>query len=478
MVVSPSSPTDPLVPRFADEIFLEIFEHLTEVDLLSLATISKHIHELSLVACFDRYGITEDDIAAKSFPPLSKSRAFPTIALGRFVTTVEALRLRFHTSTQLSRDVNALASLVRRMPPIKSTDLDFSPWPRRLPPNVIRCDIEGLLLALVFEFRMRPIVVISPLVVTVVRPHRPPVNVIRRIFRRARTSGTSEATIDEKAFRDALVIFTLMRAGRVIPSVSVRAFDPPAPLGAVIIIGAARIQSLRFARDLGLSPAEVSVILDNLNIPLLRSIDAEQRSIPEDALSAFLCRHPTVQRLSLRGPPPMPPLRTPSTSGPPDALPQLEHIIGSARFIAWVLASPDPFPQLVVTTMELYPAFNVTKDYRAALRGLAQRPAMDTLVLQFNGWTPWNEQDFTAPTAPERELPHVVDLRLTFRFPSRLPRGTALIQWLRLFGSVRSVSLFDSVPLDGWCVVLRKELPQIKFTSHVLSGFIPPISPT
>ncbi|KAJ7026360.1 hypothetical protein C8F04DRAFT_1125502 [Mycena alexandri] len=470
MVLSPTSHTDPLLPRFADEIFLEIFEHLTDMDLLSLATISKHIHELSLVACFGRYGITEADIAAKSFPPLSKSQAFPTIPLGRFVTTVDALRLRFHTSTQLNRDVNALASLVRRMEPIKSTDLDFSPWPRRLQPNVIRCDMEALSLALVSPFRMRPIVVISPLVVTVVRPHRPPVNVVRRIFRRVRTSGNTEATIDEKAFRDALVIFTLMRAGRVIPSVSVRAFDPPAPLGAVIIIGAARIQNLRFARDLGLSPAEVSVILDNLNIPLLRSIDAEQRSIPENALSAFLCRHPTVQHLSLRGPPPMPPLRILPTSMPPDALPQLQHIIGSARLIAWVLASPDPFPQLVVTTIELYPAFGLPADYRAALHGLARRPTMDTLVLQFNGWTPWNEQEFTAPTAPERELQQVDDLRLTFRLPSRLPRSPAFIQWLRLFSSVRTVMLFGYVALDDWCVVLRKELPHIKFTSHVLSA--------
>jgi hypothetical protein len=78
-----------------------------------------------LLSYLSRYGITETDIAANSFPQLSTSGAFPAFRIARFITGVDALRLRFDPRTQLDRDVRALASLARRLPS-RPSSLTFS----------------------------------------------------------------------------------------------------------------------------------------------------------------------------------------------------------------------------------------------------------------------------------------------------------------------------------------------------------------
>ncbi|KAJ7183835.1 hypothetical protein C8R46DRAFT_1027479 [Mycena filopes] len=463
------------LPRFADEIILEIFEHLTDQDLLSLAIISQHIHEVALLAYFSRYGITESDIATKTFPQLSNTGAFRAFCVARFIAGVDTLRLRFDQTPTLHRDVDALARFARRMPPIKSVDLEFSPWQGGKPQAQL--DVVGLLLTVISDFRTRPIVVMSPFAVCVVRPHKPSLRGIRGILERLRPTRSSTGpesepiTIDEKQFRDAVLIFTLMRAGRVIPSVSIRMFDPPAPLGAVLVVHAAGLRNLHFAADLHLSPAEMSLAMNHITVPLLRSINAEQHDIPEAALHGLICRHPTLEHLKLRGSPATPPASAaPPPPLPADALPQIEHIIGSARLLAWLLASPHPFPLLRAITLEMRPGPHVLEDYRTALRGLARRFHTDTVALKCVGCAPWDAPDFAAAEVPEHTLTGVVDLRLTFLRPTRAPRDARrFIAWLRLFGGLRRVALFDTtLPLGGYCGVLQKELPHITFTSHIL----------
>ncbi|KAJ7167908.1 hypothetical protein C8R46DRAFT_1218829 [Mycena filopes] len=470
MAFSPPPPMATVLPRFVDEIILEIFKHLTDQDLLSLAIISQHIHEVALLAYFSRYGITESDIAAKAIPQLSTTGAFPAFRVARFITGVVSLRLQFDVSPNLHRDVDALASLLRRMPSIKSVDLNFGLWQGRIKPHV-ELDMAGHLLTLISEFRTRPIVVASPLAVSIVRPYKPSLRGIRGILERLRPSTRSSEpiTIDEKQFRDALLIFTLLRVGRVIPNVSIRMFDPPAPLGAVIVVHPAGLRNLRFAAD-SLSLAEMSLTLNHITVSSLGSIEAEQRDIPEVALHGLLCRHPTLEHLTLRGPPATPPPRTPPPPLPADALPKIEHIIGSARLLAWVLASPHPFPLLRVITLELRPAPQALEDYRTALRGLARRPGTDTLALKCIGCAPWEAPGFDFDSGAEAALTGVADLRLTFLRPTRVPRDPRrLIAWLRLFKALRLVALLDTMlPLGAYCGVLQKELPHITFTSHIL----------
>ncbi|KAJ7218255.1 hypothetical protein B0H12DRAFT_1153268 [Mycena haematopus] len=470
MVSSPSSSL-----ALSDELILKIFEYLTDTELLSLAAVSKHFHDVALMTHLGRYGITETNIEANSFEITSGAiRAFH---VARFVTRIDALRLRFESNNDLDRDVAALASLVRELPPIKSIDLEFSPsismgeW----------CNIEGLVLDLISANSSRTSITISPMTVSIARPRKPALYAVRKLIGRLCTVGSApylptELKIGEAQLREALKIVSLLRLGGQPPSVSIRALDPAAPVGSLIVLRAVTISSLHLTPELGLSSAETSVLLAHLNLPLLRTVDVTACAVSEPALHSFLCRHPTLYGIRLRSR--RAKKHSPQTSLPAllslDALPQLDHVFASARLLAWVLASPQPSPHLVAVTIELHvyktPSAELRESYCAALRGLARRPTADTLVLQLAGWAPWDAPDFTATTAPERALSHVVDLRLTFLYPSRLPRGKVLVEWVRLFGGLQTVSLFDTRPLEGLCVLLRKEFPHISITSGYTRG--------
>ncbi|KAJ6559300.1 hypothetical protein B0H10DRAFT_2119743 [Mycena sp. CBHHK59/15] len=471
MVLSPGAPST--LRWFSDEIILEILEHLTDAELLSLAGISKHIHELALLSHLSRYGITENDIASNSFPPLSTSGAFRAFLLARFITGMNELRLRFDNSAQLDRDVRALTNLVQRLPPIRSIDLDAEMAAVRLG------DMEGMVLSLISAYRSRPSVAISPLPVSIIRPHKPAFHAVRRWYSGIGTLGSEKydrkgPLIDDQDFREEMGIFTLMRMGGLIPNISIRAFDPPNPLGTLIVLHASGISDLRFPSGLRLFCVEMSAIFENLQLPLLHGVEAALSTISAPSLLTFLRRHPTLRRLRLPGPPDHPKAPKSNTRArrdplPPDALPQLEHVFGSVHLVAWVLASAHPFPQFTAVTIELHDGASTRDDYHNALRGIARRPALSTLTLHLDGWSPWNARDFDPATAPESDVPHVADLRLTFKWPSGVIRKPELlVEWLRLFRGLREVSLFNHISTTYLSGLLGRECPNIKFTWYKL----------
>ncbi|KAJ7606974.1 hypothetical protein DFH06DRAFT_1250555 [Mycena polygramma] len=461
-------------PRFTDEIILEILEHLDDEELLSLAPVSKHIHDLALLSCLSRYGITETDIAANAFPPLSTSGAFPAFRAARFITSVDKLRLKFDVGAKLDQDVLALASLARRLP-IKSMDLDFAV---RLTPRAVRavrqCDMEGLIFTLISEHRSRPTVNISPFAVSIIRPHKPRFPLLRRLRGRPQ--------IKEAQFREELYILPLMRMGGAIPSISIRKFDVPDVLGTMLIFRASAISDLRFPPNLKLSAAEMTAIFEYLTLPLLRGVEAGLSGISGASLHGFLCRHRTLERLVLRGP------SDPKSKSkgvhscdwgqqkvfPADVLPKLEHVLGSAPLIGWILASPSPFPLLTVVTIELHKGASTPAAYARALQGIARRPAIDTLSLQVYGWFPWDEKHFDARAAEavafERNASHIVDLRLTFKmqYGGSVAKTPLLAKWLRLFTGVRKLALVETVPMKGLAPFLQQECPHIECTAYHL----------
>ncbi|KAJ7767043.1 hypothetical protein DFH07DRAFT_938636 [Mycena maculata] len=461
----------PLLARFSDEIILEIFENLTDAELLSLAPISKHIHDLALLSYLGRYGITESDIANNTFPQLSTSGAFPALRVARFITGLTTLRLRFDPSRKLDGDVRALQNLMRRLR-INSVDMDFlSRSTRRHARAVRQCDMVGMLFTLVSDYHSRPCVAISPIVVSIIRPQKPPLSAVLRVYSAMRAIGSKRyirkwPAIEEEQFRQELTLFPIMRAVGVIPSISVQAFNPPHALGTLIVLRASGISALRFPPNLKLSAGEVTAIFENLTLPLLRGVEAAFSVVSRAPLHGFLCRHPTLERLRVSGPP----KRGKSTAAPPalpcDALPRLEHILGSAQLNAWVLASENPFPQLTVVTLELHKGASTADAYRSTLRGVARRPAIDTVSLQIFAWLPWDGRHFHAGTAPEREVPYVVDLRITFKAGTGVRNLPAMVEWLRLFPGLREVSLFDDIEMKTVCTILRKEFPQITFTAY------------
>ncbi|KAJ7099042.1 hypothetical protein C8R43DRAFT_1244338 [Mycena crocata] len=472
----------PLLARFTDELILEIFEHLTNDELLPLATISKHIHSLALLSHLRRHGITESDIAANSYPPLSTSGAFPAFLIARFVTRLDSLKLRFDPSTKLDRHVSALATLVQRLPPIKSIDLEFCSWPARAQMNAARrCDMEGLLLTLISGYRSRPSVAVSPLSVTIIRPHKPSFHAVRRLYSFVRAPSSKKSNpagagglIEEHQIREKLVIFPLLRVGGVIPNISIRAFDAPDVLGTLIVLRASGISDLRFPSNLRLSPAEISAVFARIKLPLLRCVEAAFGAIDPAALHGFFCRHDSLQLLRLRGPPAVTrsaETATPREPLPPDALPQLEHVLGSTPLLAWILASPHPFPELTVVTLELYKSPLAKTHYASALRGIAHRPNLTVVSLQLHGCAPWDAKEFDGPAAPERGLRHVRDLRVTWKALSAVPRNHMIVaRWMKLFPSLDQVSLFDHLPMEVLCGLLERECPNVKFVPYKMKG--------
>ncbi|KAJ6517280.1 hypothetical protein C8R47DRAFT_1086849 [Mycena vitilis] len=457
-----------------DEILLEILEYLDDEDLLSLAPISKHIHDLALLSCLGRYGITETDIASHSFPPLSTSGAFPAFRVARFITSVDKLRLRFDVSAKLDQDVLALASLARRLP-IKSMDLDFAVRRTSRAVRAVRqCDMEGLIFTLISEHRSRPTVNISPFAVSIIRPHKPRFSILRRLRERPQ--------IKEAQFREELYILPLMRKGGAIPSISIRKFDAPDVLGTMLIFRASAVSALRFPPNLKLSAAEISAIFQYLTLPLLRSVEVGLAGISDASLYGFLCRHRTLERLVFRGPSEV----KPKSKGvhqcdwgqqrvlPADVLPKLEHVLGSAPFIGWILSSPSLFPKLTGIAIELHKGASTPTAYARAFQSIAQRPAIDTLSLQIYGWFPWDEKHFDARTATEksleRKVPHIVDLRLTFKmqYGGSVAKTPSLAKWLKLFTGVRKLALVETVPMRGLAPFLQQECPHIECTAYHL----------
>ncbi|KAJ7469850.1 hypothetical protein B0H11DRAFT_2238289 [Mycena galericulata] len=458
------------LPWFSSEIILKVLDHLTDAELLSLAGISKRIHKLALVSHLSRYGITENNIALNSFPSLSTSGAFPALVLARFITAMDELHLTFSNSDQLERDARAVINLVQRLPPIRSIELEFSQ--RLAHPEMARGRgdvVEGMVLASISAYYARPSVIISPLPVSIIRPRKATYHVVRQWCLALLTlgSGRKGPLIGDQDFREKLGIFPLMRLGGLIPSISIRAFDPQNPLGTLIVLRASGISDLRFPSELGLSFAEMSAIFDNLRLPLLRGIEASLPLISAPSLLTFLYRHPTLQRLRLPGSADHP-KTTQSNTILPDALPQLEYICGSAQLVAWVLTSAHMFPHLTALTIELHASASTRNAYQNALRGIAWRPALSALTLQIDGWNPWNAKALDLVSPPETGVPHVAELRLTFKWPSGVIRNPALlVEWLRLFPGLKEVSS-NHISAGDFPARLGRELPNIKFTWHKL----------
>ncbi|KAJ7648088.1 hypothetical protein FB45DRAFT_895211 [Roridomyces roridus] len=225
-------------PRVPDEIFLEIFQHLSDDQLLPLAAISNHVQNLALVSCLSH---------RLSLPPLSTS----AFSLVRYITSIETLSLRLDPVRNIDRNVPALQILLRRLP-VKAIELDFLPRPRAVRRGT--CDIPGFLFKIISIYRVLPTVVVSPFSVSIVRPPKPPLHSWRRLV--LRRSGRHGLAIEEKPFREQLIIFPIMRAGGLLPSISLRVFDAPSALGSVLIFRGHLLSELRLPSNILLSSPE------------------------------------------------------------------------------------------------------------------------------------------------------------------------------------------------------------------------------
>ncbi|KAF7325363.1 hypothetical protein MVEN_02631500 [Mycena venus] len=270
-----------------------------------------------------------------------------------------------------------------------------------------------------------------------------------------------------------MILRSLWQRG-IRPSISIDALDPPDAVGTLIVFHcAADSPNLHFPSTLWLSVDEATAIFNNLTIPLLRSVGAGLSGLSGAALRGFLCRHPTVERVLLRWPNdvnhPSPALQVARQEPlPSEALPRLRDIHGNADLLGWMLSSANPFPQLTEIVMHLHNGASTRGDYLAALRGLARRPAIEAVGLHIFDWYPWDPSHFDVAAtagAPERELSHLVELRVTFKFAygAGLRYIPALTTWLKLFPSLRQLALMDVSPPQGFEIFLAKECPRIQW---------------
>ncbi|KAF8212668.1 hypothetical protein K438DRAFT_1957289 [Mycena galopus ATCC 62051] len=301
---------DPPSPALSDEMLLEIFEHLDTKELLSLAAVSTHIHDVSLIMLLARHGITGPDIRAHSFD--TTSGALPALCVARFITRIDALRVRFEANAEFEREVNALATLGRRLL-IKSIDVKISPFP-----GLVNMEERFKLFALI-------------------SPHRSHSHRDRHV-----AASSSSAP--------ALIVYPSETACPA--SVSICTFESLAVTGILVVRCSATTDSLYLAPH-RLSSAEINFLLSHLYLPALRIISG-CFGIPTE-LSSFLRRHSTLQRLRLHCFRPKESLTAPPLIPlPADALPHLESVQAAARFIIWLLGAPSSFPHLDSATIELY----------------------------------------------------------------------------------------------------------------------------
>ncbi|KAF7364236.1 hypothetical protein MSAN_01083300 [Mycena sanguinolenta] len=440
----------------ADELVLRIFECLTDADLLSLATVSKHIHDVALMIHLGRYGITETDIQAGSFQ--CTSGAVCALRTARFITRIEALTILFESSTTLDRDIAALAGLARRLPPIKSVDLEWRPTVG-IDLRTRKSALAHLFLDLV-SHRSQPAIIVSPMRISVVRPQEPTRWGLLAHLRVRGSNDESEPRIDEAELLQAFPALP----SRATMRLSIRVFPGS---GSLVTLLPELTDYMYFPPDI--RPAEATLLLLHSNLPMVTVCFMDDTcAVFDPALHSFICRHHTLRKLYLRGDPADVTMETgPILPLPSGSLPQLEGIHGSACLLSWALASPQNSPNLYYATIQLYPRPGTRDCYRTALCGLALRPTVWWLALQFTGWAPWNALDFAAPSAPERTLLHVAHLHLEFRAPSKLPQAAVLVKWLQLFNGLRQVTFYQvSKKLRK---VLQKEFSNVAFNIHTYS---------
>ncbi|KAJ7057467.1 hypothetical protein C8F01DRAFT_1152245, partial [Mycena amicta] len=401
-----------------EELFLEALAYVDDNDLLALATVSKHIHDLVLLLHLQRNGVTAADIHSHVIPQ-ADSAVVHSLRIARFVSRVDTLHLCFRFFGQhfgnanVLRDIAALAKLPEKFTGLTNILLDFSP--ARIPRATLwACDTEGLLLALISAYLHRPTVCLSHINASIVRPRRPASTAIGRLLGRLHLRTKQRKQIQEKDFRNALYVLPLMRGVGYIPSIDIRAFlDVDAPIGTIIILRYNLITTLSFPAESHLSSAEITAIFSNVTLPRLRTLRGDGLDVTIEALLAFFVRHPLLERVALRGvpqpynpegakkprrrhhnPPPGPLPQAPTlTQLPSDALPQLENILCGVHLAAQLLtiaaSDPQALPNLSFLTVELHGGQNAASAYADVLRGIARRTNLTGLGLHVFDWFPW-----------------------------------------------------------------------------------------
>nr|GAT47491.1 predicted protein [Mycena chlorophos] len=439
-------------PLLPEELLHEILTYLDDADLLALATLSTHIHALVLTLHLRRHRVSPADLAAGVIPlgTLGIMGTLHSLRMGARagipVPRVDVINVHLHFSlddrTQIDesivRQVIALSKLPQQLPGIKHISMRFTPY--RLPtPALASIDTEGLLYSLLLERITRPVVVISPLSCSIVRPRRP-----RRAlgFFRAKK-------VQEGDFRSALYVLAVLRgAASCIPAIDVHVAPQESPVGGIVLIRNSTIERMSIlgnSLDARFTARELSALFSEASLPSLKLFRIEDirvgRGVEENALMGFLSRHPQLVEVSIRAKSGNLKPRQTDYLPTPHLLPNLERLTCDIELAMRLIQPREAARELTALTVEIHTPTAATCGLRDLL-GLFSSPTSNgpgprkitALGLVLFSVFPWNTSILeNSSSASQRTDPPITQLDITFRkrvSTSDIP-PQKVIRWLQ-----------------------------------------------
>ncbi|KAJ7100829.1 hypothetical protein B0H15DRAFT_462579 [Mycena belliarum] len=430
------------------ELILLILDHIPEKDLTTLYQVNSLTKHLALVALLVRYGISPPQLQSQELSNIS-SRALPVLSVC-FPDVLQTIRtLELHFDPRDVDHLDALAHLAERFPIIPRVTIAFCEPPSRIQIlSQLWIHLSTALVALLGD-TLRPVVLIRFAEIIAVRP-RPP-----KLLKRAlRTSDAAPIADRAKLIKKIQYSIATLCTHRPFTGIDVRSFtQPDAMLGSLIVLNPSAIFHLTIGGRV-ISPREWECVMAGLHLPFLRTLII---SVPLESrpLSAFLELHDHIEHLEYtadRGKPHTDVLLPFSAS----VLPALTQLTASARILAHVLQDPVAFP--ILRSVCIASKAEDPEDFQAALRAIAQRPSVTTLMIQINSSSlPWK----TPGAGVEDTLAYVQELHIVRWTTSA--ESAAFPAWLAKFPALADLTIAGNGPLlsDGLLDRINTTCPHV-----------------
>ena len=415
-----------LLNVLANETILIVCQALDDNDLLTLCQVSKRLHTLSLDTYFLRHGISEADIMAGNI--LVSSNSLCGVRHALFISSIEKLSCIFHRTTAVS-DMSAMERFVSRLPPIKEVEVTIDVmstmfWDRSPTEAFI-----SLLLALLpdkfgtilflksgsfhvsnhrrFVQRFMCLILFGPFIVAFGAINL--ASLVKSIIIDPRARLRQDHRIREDLLGSSMWTppHSLQVRSPMLP-------DPPFAKWTMITFNSSTMTTLNIT-NIPLLPANWRTVLPSIHLPSLRRLGIG-RDVELDFcdFSAFVCRHPKIDALSIDH------FSIPYRSlapFPANSLPKLSFLAATARHVTHILRSAEDFRHL--RQVDIGPEQFKSRSSRQ----LDHKAKVET---------PFSFDDLNEALRAVADL-HIPDFTLTVIVPG----DSRSKQWLSLFGDDR-----------------------------------------
>ncbi|KAJ7445977.1 hypothetical protein B0H11DRAFT_2086149, partial [Mycena galericulata] len=452
----------------APELVLQIYDYLTETELLHLCQVSVLAKQIALPVLLARCGVSEAQIQSQELLNVP-SRALRALcaACPTVIASVKVLDLHFDEDFQHRPVWRFLAHLGERLPAIPRVTLTFSKPPALSTPdnyNALRDQRDPLMglfpraLASLVGAGSKPVCIIDPGILrgsAIVRPGvPPPPDILTRAWSAIVGPSTTDypalSRIDENELVRTLQGYVTpiwWSTALLVQSIHLKSFtEPTTPLGSLVVLDPGSSEdlphlgrSLRITEDV-ISHAEWHFILLNLNLPSVRWLSIGS-DLECNVLAAFLDNHHGIEmmafsnwsHLHLQDAPPF------SHS----AVPHLKHLSAGPRIISRLL---QMYEFSLLQHVSINAPSNDPDDSRyfpAALRAVAAHPSVEILGIDLRNLNvPWNDVDATEGRA--EQVHNVRELHLhSWKHPVD---HHAFIKWLAMFPALHLLNIFGRTP--------------------------------